>query len=67
MIRSTFAWFYVIKNTIAWFYFVPTEKIRDTRRWLCTGGKHTATCERVVNFFSLFFFMKQTTLHKVEI
>ena len=29
----------------------PTEKIRDTRRWLCAGGKHTATCDRVANFF----------------
>ena len=32
-------------------------KICDTRRWLCAGGKHTATCDRVAIFlpFSSFW------------
>jgi hypothetical protein len=28
------------------------EKNLDTRRWLCAGGKHTATCDRVTNFLT---------------
>ena len=39
-------WFYIITNAIAWFYSYPPEKNRDTRRELCAGGKHTATCDR---------------------
>ena len=59
IITNTIAWFFIIKNwlyiktnAIAWFYSYPPEKIRDTLRWLCAGGKHTATCDRVTNFLT---------------
>ena len=44
-------WFNIITNAIAWFYSYPPEKIRDTRRWLCAGGKHTGTCDHVAISF----------------
>ena len=46
-------WFCIITNAIAWFYSYPPEKIHDTRSWLCAGGKHTATCDRVAISFYL--------------
>ena len=32
--------------------YYTRKKIRDTHRWLCARGKHTATCDRVANFLS---------------
>ena len=28
-----------------------SDKIWDTRRWMCAGGKHTANCDCATNFY----------------
>ena len=49
ILYDTKEWFFILANAITWFYSYPPEKFCDTRRWLCAGGKHTATCDRVTN------------------
>ena len=38
------------------------KKIRDTRRWLCARGKHTATCDRVANFYLYFNYLTMSSI-----
>ena len=43
----------------------PNRKNRDTRRWLCARGKHTATCDCVASFY--FNTTKMNTLDRLYV